>query len=673
MIREVFDLCSKEYSGERAKLVVSQIVNFHRIQASPGYRAAAERVKSLLSEAGLDSEIFNYPAREGVSFWNYSSFQESIVNDARLYLITKKGEEKIADYNDNKLSVIQRSISSPPEGVEADLVILDKGETEEEYKDVKVKGKIVLASGDINHVYSLAVEKFGAIGILSDKMAEWPPVREKIDLPDALQYTSFWWYPKRKRCFGFVVSPRTGMKIRAQAKKEPLKVKAYVSSNIYDGNIEVVSAKIPGEIDKEILVTAHLCHPQPSANDNASGVGALVEAARILNGLIKDGKLKKPQRTIRFLFVPEMTGTFAFLSNNEKKLQNFVAGINLDMVGEDQKLCGSILMVDSTPYSFPSFVNAYIKYLFEFLPKEIKTLSDSENISNFRYEFVKFSGGSDHGIMSDPSVGIPAPSFTNWPDKYYHTSEDTLEKVSPKTLWNVGVIATTFAYTMAYFNRDDFNLQAILTERYCEEKIEHIYNETIREISNSTSSDFKKKVNQQLIRWNSHTEFWSMWLTNAILDLKRLDQSNELEKIVSFFSDKFRTFINLKNSILEEYIIEQGRKYGASEIRPQKKIVTELRRKASKMLPSRIKPGPVDIRLKSSLLNEEDKKKLNELQRRPHSRILPQLALYWTNGERSISEIAEKIEIEMDHCNLSELIEWFLILEKMKLVKIQYI
>jgi aminopeptidase YwaD len=295
MIKEVFDIFGKEYSGERAKQVVSQIVNFHRIQASPGYRAAADCVKSLMSEAGLDSEILVFPAKERISFWNHSSFQESDINDAKLFLITKDGEEKVADYSDSKFSVIQRSISTPLKGIESDLVVLEKGETEDEYKKNKVKGKVVFTSGDVGRVYSLAVDKFGAVGILSDRLMEWPPVREKIDLPDGLQYTSFWWYPKNKKCFGFVVSPRVGMKIRALAKTEPLKVKAYVRSNLYDGTFEVVSAKIPGETDEEILMTAHLCHPQPSANDNSSGVGVVVEAARVMSKLIKDGKLRKPK------------------------------------------------------------------------------------------------------------------------------------------------------------------------------------------------------------------------------------------------------------------------------------------------------------------------------------------------------------------------------------------
>jgi hypothetical protein len=36
-----------------------------------------------------------------------------------------------------------------------------------------------------------------------------------------------------------------------------------------------------------------------------------------------------------------------------------------------------------------------------------------------------------------------------WPDKFYHTSDDTIDKVSPKSLAKVATIAATFAYFIA--------------------------------------------------------------------------------------------------------------------------------------------------------------------------------------------------------------------------------
>jgi hypothetical protein len=224
---------------------------------------------------------------------------------------------------------------------------------------------------------------------------------------------------------------------------------------------------------------------------------------------------------------------------------------------------------------------------------------------------------------------------------------------------------------MANLDRSDFDLQAILTQRYCEEKIEHIYDQIIFAVSNSNKSDFRKKVGQQLKRWSINKEFWDIWLTQAILDLKRFDESYDFERIVSFYGNKFRAFTDAKHSLLEDYITELGKKFRVPKAVQKKKTLTKLERKASKMFPLRMKPGPIDIRSRIYLLSEEEKKKLNELDRRPHSRLLPKLSLYWADGKRSIYEIAEKIELEMDHCNLQRLIDWFLIFEKMEFVRIQ--
>src|SRR5690606_5790186 len=117
---------------------------------------------------------------------------------------------------------------------------------------------------------------------------DWLPVRPPLDLPDARQYTQFSWRGSEKRCFGFVLTPRQGaalrqlVRTRAREGQAPVKVRAVVQSRLQDGATEIVSARIPGETDEEIVVVAHLCHPEPSANDNASGCGAALEAARAL-------------------------------------------------------------------------------------------------------------------------------------------------------------------------------------------------------------------------------------------------------------------------------------------------------------------------------------------------------------------------------------------------------
>jgi hypothetical protein len=62
------DLIQQTFSGTAAKEDVAAIIRHHRIQASPGYRAAARYVLAELRHAGLEATIESYPASYQTSF-----------------------------------------------------------------------------------------------------------------------------------------------------------------------------------------------------------------------------------------------------------------------------------------------------------------------------------------------------------------------------------------------------------------------------------------------------------------------------------------------------------------------------------------------------------------------------------------------------------------------------
>jgi aminopeptidase YwaD len=454
-LRHTLEQIWQAYSGEAAWQLVSDLSRFHRIQASPGYRGAAHLVYQRLVRDGLVAEILSYPADEHTSFWAWPSFQEWDCAEAALHLVEPVEEAcLLADYRSIPISLIQRSASF--EGV-AEVVVLHDGEEEADYDGLDVAGKVVLTRGDLRRVWDLAVAQRGAIGILFDGMRVVPSVRPEGDLADVRQYTSFWWQPGDVRCFGFVLTPRQGQALRRLFKqgKSPLRVQARVDSRLYDGAFEVVSASIPGETEEEIVVAAHLCHPLPSANDNASGAAAAVEAARTLQALITSGHLARPRRTIRFLWMAEMTGIAAYLSSREADLDHLVAGINLDMVGEDQSQTGSSWLVERPPEAAASFAPDLLLRLRAELPmlKGMTGVSSSHTgigaTPLYRQADMPFSGGSDHYILSDPTVGAPTPMLIQWPDRFYHTSADTPDRTDPQSLARAGTLAAAYAYWLA--------------------------------------------------------------------------------------------------------------------------------------------------------------------------------------------------------------------------------
>lgn len=481
MLKSLVEAIRAEISGSVALDYVAGISRFHRIQASPGYRQAAHWCAERLREAGLDVDILSYPARPSQTYWGQVMFQEWACEEAVLRLVSPAAEaRRLCDFRENALSVIQRSTSTPPGGLRGEVVVIDKADDPASYEGLDVAGKFVLFTGDAQRTWEIAGAEKGAIALVTDQMTEFAPVRKAMDLPAATQYTSFRHAgPKDRPAIGFVLSPAEGARLRhlvrekrgpAGQSRDPVVLEAQVKASLYDGAIENVAATIPGaraagsggdaaasrDADtardaggQEVLLVAHLCHPKPSANDNASGSGTLMETARALQALVTSGRLPRPRRAIRFLLVPEMTGTYAYLATNETAIGRIVAALNLDMVGENQGLCGGALQIECPPLACPDFTGDLLTAIADAVADEAGNFGGTARYGLFARVRTPFSGGSDHYILSDPTVGVPCPMLIQFPDRFYHTSADTLDKVDPAMLARVATMAAAYLYFLA--------------------------------------------------------------------------------------------------------------------------------------------------------------------------------------------------------------------------------
>ena len=670
MFRQVFEKLKDEVSGEIAYNYVAEISRHHRIQASPGLRDACNYAIDALRECGLEAEMHSYPANGRDYDWTSLRFKEWSCRDAWLKLVEPAKEERyLARYQEEKIHVIQRSTATPKEGVVAEVAVpANKGEEPEDYEGLDVNGKMVLTNGDLHRVHQLAVEDRGAAGVIFDGMFVRPPNLYEGELDDALKYTSYWWTPTDEPGFGFVVTPRTGRWLRrlVEKSKEPVKVHGYVDAKLYEGYLDNAVATIPGETDEEVIVIAHICHPQPSANDNASGCGAAIEAARALNKLIAEGKLAKPRRTIRFTLVPEMSGTYSYLVEREDDIPKMVAAINLDMVGEDQDKTGSVLVLHKTPDSFPSYVNAVAEAVFEEAQKEITSIGIGPLMATYRHSVSEFNGGSDHYIYTDPTVGVGCPMLIQWPDKFYHTSADTIDKVSPHSLAKVALIAGTYSYFLACAGDKEAPWIASQVAAREKQAIIKTVQETLDKVAALDMDPLK--VNKQRDWLKAKLEFDADVAVEALRSIKRIAPG--CGDVVQSLASEIMSFVEGEYDHAVKVMEELAEKQGITEL-PDYEPEKEPEPEGADKVPVRLHRGPLSTRYWIKKLSREDQEAYRALNKKLGFEYGGPItyALYWTDGTRSISEISQMIDLEIGMTNLKYLVEMYGYLERMRVVE----
>ncbi len=428
MFARLLEAVSRSTRGERALADIVELSRFHRIQSSPGYDAAVDWLERRLASLGLPLERIETDG-DGVTRHHGFPMPEGWeCRHARASLHGANGEEPIADFGKAPLSIVQRSDRASGR---YPLVAI---ETLDELDRLDVRGKAVLLATHAQRSHERAVVARGAAGLVCDGRRLVPPARTEEHDRDSLAYTSFWWLADRPRGWGVVVSPARGAELRQRlAAGEPLEIQVDFDCARGTRRLVLLSATLPGELPGEVLITSHLCHPEPGANDNASGSAATLECARVLSMLAHSVEWIRPRRTVRFLWMPEFTGTFAWQALRPERAQATVAALNLDMVGERQQDCGSTLRLERAPFFLGSFADELLARVLTASQAWARDASAPDS-TLARVEEAAYSGGSDHAPWLDPSQGVPCPMLIQWPDRYYHSNLDTPDRCDPESL-----------------------------------------------------------------------------------------------------------------------------------------------------------------------------------------------------------------------------------------------
>jgi len=456
---------AEEVSGSEAHDIVQELTLHHRMRVSAGIRAAAAAIVRRASDYGLDQvELLELPADGEVFYGTQRSRPAWEVERAELWeLRQRQGEwiddRRVGSWESRPLSLAQDSASG---SLSAGLVDVGQGTSAADYEGKEVAGKLVLAAAQPGAVARIAVRELGAAGIVSyaqnQKSAWWGENR------NLTRWGHMETFPEPE-AFGFMVTVNQAQEWqRRLADGEKVQLRAVVEARQEPGAYTIPMAVIPGSdpavSDQEIVFSCHLDHPNPGANDNASGCAAILEVARSLNKLIAAGKIHPPRRTMRFVWPPEIEGTIALLNARPELAERAVAVIHMDMVGGNAERTKAIFHITRSPASLPTVVNDVAEMLGRFVNSQTYSYSatgqadyplvDPEGSRQaLQARFVDFSMGSDHQVWTEGSFRVPAIYFNDWPDRYIHTDGDTLANIDPTKLLRAAFLGAASGYFLA--------------------------------------------------------------------------------------------------------------------------------------------------------------------------------------------------------------------------------
>lgn len=439
--------------------IVRFMQQYWRIAGNPGFNASIDEIQGRLERARLPVVRIEEYQGSGPG-WDYTVGSLFIAGESTPVLSKER----------DRVSLAIHSFPTRDEGLTARLIDVGAG-TPADFAARDVRGAVVLGDASLGTLWGEAVRNRGAAGVVSTQIARYirpdDPSRMDDAHKDVLQWGSVP-YDDKRRAFGFKASWRAANRLREALQRDPeARVRVEIASRFHTGPARTLIAEIPGRTRPadRIVIAAHV--QEPGANDNASGCATLFGLARGLQESIQSGALPPPERTITFLWVDEIRGSRQWLTSHPVEAKGVQYMFSMDMTGEDTATTGGTFLIEkqadpSAVWPRPSDPNS------EWGASEVKLERLKGSLLNDVHLAVAarrsrdtgwvvrtnpYEGGSDHTVFADAGV----PSLLNWhfTDRFYHTNQDTLDKVSVAEMENVGIAVATSAYLLAAADERD--------------------------------------------------------------------------------------------------------------------------------------------------------------------------------------------------------------------------
>jgi hypothetical protein len=681
--REV-TLLAAEINGLIAKDTVAELARDHRVQASSGYSRAAEFIAAKAREYGLEQvQVERFAADGKKTYYTLRSTPGWEASAAQLWE-TEPRRAKVADYDEMRVALADYSQSAD---VTATLVDVGAGTSAKDYEGKEVKGRLVLAGGNVATAHKLACDERNAAGVISyqqNQVTAWSG-----DYVDNVRWGHLSPYNADNK-FAFMISLRRAREYQQRiARGEQITLHATVKAEIRPSAYDVVTAIIPGSdlAGEEIVFSCHLCHQKPGANDNASGAAAILEAARALNTLIKRGEIERPRRTIRFVWPPEINGTLAYFAEHPEIVRRMKAAVHCDMVGGNYAITKSVLHVTHTPASLPSAVNAVGDVFAEYVISGALRAASGDGFDdalvategakeNFVADTTPYEMGSDHDVYQEGSFRIPTVYLRDWPDVFIHTNNDLPSNIDATKIKRSTFIAAACGYFLA---RAGAREAARLADEVFARALAGVAKVRARAAAIEASS--VKDAADEARNLIAHTVESDAEAIASVLQFAPNDRALEA-KVETLVDQLSGAWLVLTGKLTEQrkgnrVVFTLESKEQAKEQPKEKprnpKEASRPRSAEFQRVPSRRVTGPMNVYYYDYVTERAagDTRAAERIAARPHGEILLYETLNLVDGKRSVQAIRDYLAAAYGPITVEEVADYLRLLEKIGVVRLE--
>jgi hypothetical protein len=197
----------------------------------------------------------------------------------------------------------------------------------------------------------------------------------------------------------------------------------------------------------------------------------VLEIGRSLAKLIREGRIPRPRRDIRFWWVNELDSQPQLFRENPQEPRKMLLAINQDMVGARQSWGGRVQYASRSPWSLPHALDDVMESVLSLVRDGNTSLLTygGTNAAFFKREVVAHKGSrepfharmvpyfahSDHHAFTPARIAVPATALISWPDQYIHSTGDDLESIDATQLQRNALVVAGVALYFARASEED--------------------------------------------------------------------------------------------------------------------------------------------------------------------------------------------------------------------------